>query len=399
MLGAATAATAVQNQRVIRAGSFVDAKGEIQRGGTIVIRDGKIAGVGSDQQTPDEAAVDEYPQAVVSPGLIDIQSALGAFDQLNERAHAMQPGASASDAFDAYHRELRAALRAGVTGFALTPADSDLVGGRVAICKTAGGEGRPYVMSESGPMKISLAPAMMIGDRDPTSRGGALGMLRRALEAAARAGTEARSAENRAGTEARSTENRAGTEARSTGDGEDSPLAQLVRGEITAYCTAPNGADVLSLLDVFKPYKTRLILAHQDDARAIAGMMAKAGAAAVIGPFDLSESRRTATAGQVYENNEVVAAIAGGLPAGPADSLRLGAAVAARNGMSLPAARRAITITPAELLGVADRIGSIQTGRDADLVVFSGDPLDLRSRVLAVYVDGRRVWSADDSEQ
>jgi imidazolonepropionase-like amidohydrolase len=374
---AAPMAAAQQNERVIRAAAFVNPKGEIQRGATILIREGRIVSISEGEAAPDGAAIDDYPQAVVCPGLIDIQAALGAFGQLGERADAMEPAVNARDAFDAHHRELRAALRAGVTSFALVPDDSDLIGGRAAICKTSGPEGRPYVLSDAGPMKLSLSPDMMLGDRNPTSRGGALGILRRELEAAA--------AEKPGTTQA--------------GGKPSNPLSQLVRGEFPLVCAAPSGADVLSLLGVMKPYKTRLIFAHQQDARVVAETMAKAGAAAIIGPFDLSEPVRTATAGAIYGNNEVTTAIAGGLPEAPADSLRLGAAVAARNGMSLPAARRAITATPAELLGVADRIGSIQAGRDADLVLFSGDPLDLRSRVLAVYVDGRRVWSAGDSEQ
>jgi imidazolonepropionase-like amidohydrolase len=93
----------------------------------------------------------------------------------------------------------------------------------------------------------------------------------------------------------------------------------------------------------------------------------------------------------VFEKHGVKTAIAGGLPTAPADSLRIGAAVAARNGLSLPAARKAITNIPAELLGIEEQTGKIEKGLRADLVVFSGDPLDLQSRVLAVYVSGVRV--------
>ena len=78
---------------------------------------------------------------------------------------------------------------------------------------------------------------------------------------------------------------------------------------------------------------------------------------------------------------------------------RAAAAVAVRNGMTPAAARRAITSAPAAALGISDRVGSIERGRLADLVVFSGDPLDLRSRVLAVYVRGRRVFVAEPREQ
>ena len=115
-------------------------------------------------------------------------------------------------------------------------------------------------------------------------------------------------------------------------------------------------------------------------------------AGAIVNPLDLTAARRDALAAGLFEKHGVKVAIAGGLPHAPADSLRIGAAVAARAGLTPEAARRSISIVPAELLGVDEQVGSIALGHQADLVVFSGDPLDLRSRVLAVYVGGQRVY-------
>ena len=252
-----------------------------------------------------------------------------------------------------------------MTAFALAPDDSHLVGGQVAICLTAGGRvaGPPALLTADGPIQLSLAPDAFMVDREPTSRGGAVSTLRRTVERS--------------------------REAQATG-----PLAEFARGQRGGILTAPSGADVLTAVELSQAYGLRLAVKHTDDAHLVAESVAGKLAGVIVGPLDFSASPRTARAAALLEAHKIPVAIAGGLPHAPADSLRIGAAVAARAGLSAEAARRAITLVPAELLGVADTIGSIEAGKRADLVVFSGDPLDLRSRVLAVYVGGVRVFAA-----
>jgi imidazolonepropionase-like amidohydrolase len=351
----------------IRAAAYVDASGELRQGALIVIENGSIASVNADVASIGEVPIDTFEGAVVSPGLIDVHAGLGADGQLSERQSAIQPDAVARDAFDRFRRQFRSALRAGVTSVGLSPDDANLVGGRIAICKTSGSDGTAYILSGDGPMKLSLAPDVLQRDRKPTSRGGAVAMLRGAIVAA-----------------------------RDSKDG--SAMAALASGRLSAFVTVPSGADVLSMLRMAGDYGLKLTLVHQYDARAVGDAIASAKAGVIVGPLGLGDSRRSVGAAGILEKHGVTVAIAGGLPGASADSLRIGAALAARGGLSLAAARRAITSAPAEFLGVSDRIGSIAEGRDADLVIFSGDPLDLRSRVLAVYIDGRRVYTADSRE-
>lgn len=348
-------AAAADDRWAIRAAAYVDSSGELRKGALIIIDGGSISSVAVDGESAGDLRIVTYEGAVVSPGLIDVHAALGADGQLSERQSAVQPQANARDAFDRYHREFGRAARAGVTCLGLSPDDSNLVGGRIAICKTSGADGGPYVLSDSGPMKLSLSPAVFRRDREPTSRGGAVAMLRKSIEPA--------------------------------------------WGARTVFVATPSGADVLTMLRMARDYELKLVLMHQVDVRGVGVEIATAKAGVIVGPLGWSTSPRVATAAGLLEKKDVAVAIAGGLPAAAADSLRLGAALAARNGLSLAAARRAITSVPAEFLGVADRVGAIEKGRDADLVIFSGDPLDLRSRVLAVYIDGRLVHSVVDSRE
>ncbi|MGD8451115.1 MAG: amidohydrolase family protein [Phycisphaerae bacterium] len=349
--------------RVLRAAARVAPDGSLADDGLIVIRDGTIAQVGG--EAPADITIDDYPQAVLCPGLIDCRSTLGVLGGLGEHQTAVQPNVRAADAFDKYSPQLATALQAGVMVFAIAPDDENLVGGRIAVCQTAGPDGRPRLLSETGPLKLSLSPDALKGDREPTSRSGALGMLRDTLTAA--------------------------RERPATAD----PLAAFAGGTLTGVLCAPSAADVMAGADLAEQFGLHLVVEHTNDARLVAGDLGDHIAAVIVGPLGLHADRRAALAAGLFEKGGTPVAIAGGLPDTSPDSLRIGAAVACRAGLSAEAARRAITIVPATVLGVSERIGSLEEKRQADVVVFSGDPLDLRSRVLAVYVQGIRVFVAD----
>ena len=368
--GAVAGAAWAQPQVVaIRGAALVGPDGELQESALIVIRDGVIAQVGG--KPPSGAPVIDFPGGVICPGLIDVNAALGAErilggrsqSQLTETASALTPEASAAAAFDRYSSQLAAALDAGVTTFALAPDDGNVVGGRVAVARTNGKDGRPALLTEAGPVKLSLSSDTYMMDREPTSRSGAVEMLRSALRAA-------------------------------RGGGADDPLAGVLQGKLGAIVATPEAADVDAFLRIQSELGFKATLIHDRDAADVAAAVAGAESTIIVGPLDFTTPPRSLEAAVTFERAGATVVIAGGLPARSADSLRLGAALAVRYGMSPPAARRAITIEAARVLGVEKTVGSLANGRRADFVVFSADPLDLRARVLAVFVDGRRVSTA-----
>jgi imidazolonepropionase-like amidohydrolase len=368
---AQTAAT--QPVRAIRAAAYVNPAGEIVRGDVVLRVEGeRIAGLGA---ASSDVPLDDYPGAVLCPGLIDCDTKLGATTFLSERQKAVQPDLHAADALNRYSPQLRAALAAGVTTFALTPADDNLVGGRIGVAQTSGPDFRPRLLTADGPLKLSLSTEVLKVDREPTSRTGAIGMLRDLLSVA-------RDGKGTTGTAAQAT---AGT---------PDEITAFAAGRLPGMFTAPRGADVLAALELAQSFNLKLALLHSADARDIADQLAGRVTAAVVGPIILSDGPRPALATALYHRRGVPVVITGGLPETPPDTLRTGAALATRAGLDLATARRAITAIPAEVLGVADRIGALAEGRQADVVVFSGDPLDLRARVLAVYIAGQRVYDA-----
>ncbi len=314
VLAPAIALCQTSGTHAIDAGGWVDSEGKIRPGAVVVIAGGLISQVGG--EVPAGTPVDRYPTALVCPGLIDCQTTLGVVGALSEREKAIQPRVNARDAFNRFSSQLRAALEAGVTTFALAPNDENVVGGQIAICQTAGPDGRPRVLVDTGPLKLSLSPDVLKTDREPTSRGGAIGLLRDTLDAAGSTGNKI----------------------------EDDPLAAFVSGRLPGIMTAPSGADVLSALELADAHHLKLALVHTHDARLVAEHVAGHATGVIVGPLSLTTGRRDALAAEMFASRGVEVAIAGGLPDGPADSLRIGAAVATRAGLSPEAARRAISV-------------------------------------------------------
>ncbi|MGE3180236.1 MAG: amidohydrolase family protein [Phycisphaerae bacterium] len=364
ILAVAASTVGYAQQLVIKARGYVTPDGSLQRGAVVVIDDGKIVSVNSEEAG--QAETHEYADAVLCPGLIDIDASLSAVSQLAESANPILADATAQDALDPYAKQLRRALHAGVTTFLLAPDDSNLVGGQSALCSTVAGDSATM----PGPLKISLAPSVYRASFEPSSRAGAMQMLRHAISQARSAAAESDN---------------------------DTALKSFADGGIAAIVTAPFGADVFAAAQLAKETQVKLIVLHVRDAARVADV-AGDFAGVVVGPYSISADQKSAAAAGIFAKAGVPVAIAGGTPFAAESSLRFGAAMAARNGLSLELARQAITSTPAKLLKVDDKIGSIEAGRAADLVIFSGDPLDLRSRVVAVYKNGALVYRAETTD-
>lgn len=358
LCGIVAPAAAQPETRVIKCRAWVNPKGEIETGGLIVISNGRITQIGG--SVPTGITIEEFADGVISPGFIDAYSALTAADQLIESSSAIQPDVTAAASLDRHDHALRAAIRAGVTSFVLAPNAGNLIGGQAAIVVAGAGSAEARCLSVPGPLAISLSPSVFRSEREPTSRSGALALLRSSLDTARRKDPQ-------------------------------NPIADVIAGKRGALLVAPGASDVLAAIELSTAYSFKPVVINTDAAQDVAAETAAAGLPVVVGPLDYNSSRRGLVAAGLYEKAGVRVAIAGGLPYRGADSLRVGAALATRNGLSAKAARLAITGTPAAIYGLEKEIGSIATGVRANLVVFSGDPLDLRSRPLAVYCDGRRV--------
>jgi imidazolonepropionase-like amidohydrolase len=177
-------------------------------------------------------------------------------------------------------------------------------------------------------------------------------------------------------------------------------MLPVLKGELPLLVHAHRSDDIMTALRIADEFKIRVSIQHATEGHKIPGELARRGVPAVVGP-SLSARVKVelkdctfATPG-IMARAGVKVALMTDHPVIPVQYLTIAAALAVREGMDEDEALRAITINPAEILGVADRVGSLKPGKDADVVVLTGHPFDWLTRVELVLVGGKIVYAND----
>jgi imidazolonepropionase-like amidohydrolase len=389
----------------------VSAAGAIPAG-VIVIRDGKIAAVGAAVPVPAGARVIDAAGKVVTPGLIAPSTNLGVAELEQVRStRDDRPGQALSAGFDLQYGVNPAstliplARDGGVTRIVITPAPSG--DGEGQDEETAGGGdytaagprlGADPVLFTGQPAIVTLAA----GDDDPVLRAKAAVTLDLGAAGAADAGGSrgaamvlVRSALDDARDFAR---NRSGFE-----KGQARPyglsrvdleaLVPVVQGQTPLLVRVHRASDIRDLLRVAAEEKIKLILEGAEEGWIVAADLAKAGVPVLI-DSEAALPDQFETMGSRLDNAArlqaagVTVAIEGSREFFNLRQQRFNAGTAVANGLPYPAALAAITLNPAKIWGFGDRAGSIETGKDADLVIWSGDPLETTTYPVAVLIGG-----------
>jgi imidazolonepropionase-like amidohydrolase len=341
----------------LRAEKVMTGTGTVHENGVVLIRGGKIEAVGSDLSIPAGYEVRNFGSAVITPGLVDPDTSLGAAGRNSEPVDAVEPEAAAEDVFDRFHDDFERALAQGITSVLITPSPENVVGGTAAAVKTAGCTLEERMLRTGGPLVLTVAGTAFKSDRVPTSHVGAADLMRRTIE-----------------------------EARAAGSGR---MGAFAAGKLDGLFRAWERYDMDTALALQKEYGLRLTLAGVNDAWEMMDELAEAGLPLVMGGFNFSTPVRVLRAPAAASDAGLKIAFTAGSPGRSPAFLRVTAALAVKHGLKRDAALAALTSHPAEITGIAHRVGSLAPGRDADVAVFSGDPLDLTSHVLAVYVNGK----------
>ncbi|MBN1138521.1 MAG: amidohydrolase [Anaerolineae bacterium] len=377
--------------------------------GTVLIDDSKIAAVGSDIAIPPSAEVYDAAGKVVMPGLIDAHCHVGVFaDGVgwehadgNEMTDPITPHMRALDAVHPEDMAFKDLIAAGVTTVLTGPGSGNLIGGQWICLKTVP---KPTVdemiLLEPAGMKMALGenPKRVYGEqkKTPSTRMGNAALLRAALI----------DAQNYMEKWRRYEEELSNYQARvDAGDKEAKPpkppdrdlkleaLGKLLRRELKARVHAHRADDMLTAIRIAEEFGLDLTLEHATEGYKIAPILAAKGIPVTAGPILFSRAKVELR--EMTPKNPGLMAQAGVKVAIQTDEmsavqyLTINAALAVREGMAEEAALRAITINPAEIIGVADRVGSLEPGKDADVVVFSGHPFDYRTVAELVIVDGQ----------
>jgi imidazolonepropionase-like amidohydrolase len=179
-------------------------------------------------------------------------------------------------------------------------------------------------------------------------------------------------------------------------------LVGLLRGEYPIHMHVHRADDIATAVRIAHEFNVSLVLHHATEAYKVTEFLARHRIPVVCGPFiwwkSKTETRELDPAGVcVAMEAGLKVAITTDHPVVPIEYVMFNALAVIRAGLSPELALRALTLYPAEILGLGHRIGSLEPGKDADLVLFSNDPFAADTRVRAVYVDGQRVWDANDS--
>lgn len=368
---------AAQSQEIALRGATVHtAAGAPIENATILIRGGRIAAVGADVALPADVRVVDVSGKQIIPGMIDNHSHIG-FDirDVNERGTRFAPRYRIADVLSPDEQYWNDAVTGGVTTVVTGPGSGSVSSGQAAVVKTWGGSLDSRILKERGGLKIAMGRKG--GDIPPSSSMAVTSFLRqqfiRAQEyAAARDRQEAEGGNPPAR------------------DLDLDVLVRVLNGEERVRAHVHSAHDILSILRLKDEFGFGLVLHHATEAYKVADEVAERGVPVVGLPLfvriGLREEVMSSPAEMVAQG--ILFAFHTDDPVVHSKHQRYNAALGIRYGMSEADALRAVTINGARIAGVEDRIGSIEPGKDADLVVIDGPWYELRSRVDQVYVGG-----------
>ena len=173
-------------------------------------------------------------------------------------------------------------------------------------------------------------------------------------------------------------------------------LVPVVKGELPAHFHAHRADDIATALRIGREFDLDTVIVHGTEGYLVKELLVQEQAPVITGPL-FGDRSKPELGNQRLENTALLAragvptAICTDHPENPIQYLPLGAALAAKAGMEPEEALKAITLRAAEIAGIADRVGSLTVGKDADIVVWDGDPLDMTSQTQMVFVSGNRV--------
>ncbi|MEU2200678.1 amidohydrolase [Isoptericola sp. NPDC019482] len=367
--------------------------------GTVLIRDGVIEAVGADVAVPDGVPTLDAGGRWVLPGFVESHGHVGvheeaegwAGDDTNEKTGPDGSHLRALDAINVEDEGFRDALAGGVTSVVVKPGSANPIGGQTVAIKAWGGRTvDEQVISDAVSVKSALGenPKRVYGEqkKQPSTRLGVAAVIRQAFLDAQHYAAQRDAAEAKGEPFAR--------------DLGKETLARVLAGELAWDQHTHRADDIATALRLADEFGYRLVVNHGTDGAAIADVLAERDVPVIYGPLLTSRSKvelrdrdvanlaRLAAAG-------VRVAITTDHPVVPINFLVHQASFAVKEGLDPRVALEALTVNPASFLGLDDRVGALTPGLDGDVVVWSGDPLDVGSRAEHVFVTGVEVYTWD----
>ena len=365
--------------------------------GVILIVDGTIDAIGPGAEVTIPDGYEVIEAAVAIPGLIDAHATAGltgiynadgqAHDQdMLDRSEPVQPGLRAVDAYNPREPLVEYLRSFGVTTLHTGHAPGELISGQTMIVKSAGDTVGQAVIREVAGLACTLDPASQKGGgKSPGTRGKQVAMLREALIGAQRYQRELEAAEADDGKTAPAR------------DLDTEALVKVLNGELPLIVTANRAQDIASALRLAEEFGFDLWLDMAAEAYLLKDEIKQAGVPVILHPtmfraYGPTQNLSFTTAAELREAGIPVCIQSGYEGYVPKVRVILfEAAIAAVHGLGFDGALETITIEPARLLGIDDRVGSLEVGKDADIALYDGDPFEYTTHCVGVLIGGELV--------
>lgn len=380
----------------IRGGVIHSLTGAPLDGGVVLIDKGRILAVGTGFEIPADCETIDATGRIVTPGLIDAHTHLGVYaeptewsaEDGNEMSGPVTPAMDALDAINPADIAFGDALAGGVTTVMIAPGSANAVGGQCVVAKTVRQMTvEAMIIKRNAGLKIAFGenPRRVYGDKQkaPVTRMATAYLIRETLQ------------------KGRDYLRKQGTKEFVPDLGMDA-VVRVLRREMPLRAHAHRADDIMTALRIAKEFDVDLVLDHCTEGHLIAPELAMRGAKAAIGPQLITRAKmelkdKSYRTPAILAEHGVKFALVSDHPVVPNMFLSVYAGLAVRFGLSAEHALRSITRDAAELLGISDRVGTLEAGKDADVVVWSGHPLEMSGRPECVWVGGVKIpFEADN---
>lgn len=384
---------------MIRNGRVETMAGTVLQKGDVLCRNGKIERIAPQIVLPKDADVQviDASGCLVLPGLIEAHCHVGITeekkgmegDDCNENVEPVTPWLRAVDAVNTMDAAFDDAVRAGITSVMAGPGSSNVVGGQFAFLKTKGRCIDDLILRAPAAMKIAFGENPKVNfsgmGKSPVTRMAIAGLLRKELFRAKRY------CEKREKDEVEP-------------DFELEPWIPVFAHKIPLKAHVHRVDDIFTAIRIAREFDLRMTLDHCSEGHLVADRIAEAGFPAIVGP-DLScrskieiQNVDFKTAGILHRAG-VQVAVCTDHPVSTIQSLPLCAGLAVKAGLPMEAGLAAITCNPARICGVFDRVGSLEAGKDADIAIFDGNPMEVFTKTKYTIIDGEIVYEREKKRE
>jgi imidazolonepropionase-like amidohydrolase len=390
----------------IAGGRVVPITGAVIERGTVLIEDGQITAVGETVAVPDGITVVDAAGSWVLPGFIDAHAHVGVHEEgegwagndTNEMTEPVMAAVRAIDAIYPYDLGFRDAVTGGVLAVNVNPGSGNPVGGQTAAVKCWGRSVDEMLLRSPSGLKSALGenPKRVWGEKGktPGTRLGTAAVLRSAFVDASNYLTRLESEQRKPEADRKHVDRDLKLEA----------LGKVLKREIPWRQHSHRSDDIATAMRIAEEFGYQLVIDHGTEAHLLADVLAEKGIPVIIGPLFTSRSkvelrnRSLANPGKLARAG-VTIAITTDHPVVPIHFLVHQAAFAVREGLDAATALEALTINPARIAGIDDRLGSLEVGKDGDVVIWSGDPLNVLNRAERAFVEGKEIYSYNGGDQ